>query len=678
MKEADVASRWAEPAGAAQPIWQRMVLGACVALMLLVAGCATPIEVKHIDPRDVQRELTSNVISTGDLSNRTQIVLHRRDLTALFASDPEAALASLHRTATAGNADPELLFALAELSFRHAEDTGKRPYYLAASVYAFAFLFPDDPAKRPNAFDPDVRIASDLYNRGLTSAFASADRSRVDLRSGGFELPFGSIDVTFDAASARWGDLPIATFTPADEPHIKGLQNRYRQRGIGAPLAADATAAVIEKGFQVTPDVKIPVTALLRMDVSRQTLAEGRLTGHIDVYPAFEPSSVEIRGQSVPLEVDTSAAFAYGLSDPQIWASEFGGFLNGAYLDKDRSPLDGLEPYRPGQIPVVFIHGTASSSGRWADLVNDLQSDPVIRDHFQFWWFTYNTGNPSPLSALQLRTAIEKTVHNIDPDGKDPALKQIVLIGHSQGGLLAKMLVIDSGSRLWDAFSSKPLEDLQVSEETRDRLRRALFVKPLPGVRRVIFIATPQHGSYVAGSTIGQLLGRLVTLPIDLVKSMGEVMAGNPGAGRVAGAGSGSVWSMTPDNPLLQTFAAIPISPNVAAHSIIPVLGEGPLETGDDGVVTYKSAHIDGVESELVIRNAGHSVQSNPRTVDEVRRILLLHLAEVCPQGCAPAPTTDSPPVVAGLPAKVQRTIATLPRPQPSGRPANHVAGLAQ
>ncbi len=113
---------------------------------------------------------------------------------------------------------------------------------------------------------------------------------------------------------------------------------------------------------------------------------------------------------------------------------------------------------------------------------------------------------------------------------------------------------------------------------------------------------------------------------------------------------------MTPDNPVLQTFAAIPISPNVAAHSIIPVLGDGPVETGDDGVVTYRSAHLDGVESELVIPNAGHSVQSNPSTVDEVRRILLLHLATACPLGCIPS--SDSLQV-AVTPTNARRTAAT-------------------
>lgn len=338
----------------------------------------------------------------------------------------------------------------------------------------------------------------------------------------------------------------------------------------------------------------------------------------------------------MPLEVDTTAAFAYGLSDPRIWRSEFAGFLSGDYFDRNHVALAGLEPYRPGQIPVIFIHGTASSSGRWANLVNDLQSDPAIREHFQFWRFSYSTGNPMPYSALQLRNAIEDAVHQLDPQGRDPALRQMVLIGHSQGGLVAKMLVIDSGPRLWNAFSSKPLDALRVSPQARDLLRQALFVKPLPEVRCVIFMATPQHGSFVAGSLIGQLVGRLVTLPARVVTTLGETISGNPGAVLLApgSAGFGSVWSMTPNNPALQALAAIPVSPNVAAHSIIAVQGDGPVETGDDGVVSYQSAHIPEAKSELVVRS-GHSMQDNPYTVAEVRRILLLYLAQGCPYGCA-------------------------------------------
>ena len=629
-----VRSRWR--------IWRGLALSVPAGLLLL-ASCATPIQVERLDPFDVHRELTRSVISTGSISGPTQIVLDRRDLSEWFKRDPEQAIALLHQTLVAGKSDPDILFALAEISFRHAEDSSEQAYYLAAAVYAFAFLFPDDPAQRPTGFDPRFRTACDLYNRGLTSSFVSADRSRVDLRSGRYVLPFGSIDLVFDPAGARWGELSLSEFTPADELRVIGLRDRYRRPGLGASLAASATQPVREGGFQISSDLKVPVTALMRLDLTHHALAQGRLHGRIDVYPAFEPSNVEIDGQPVPLEADTSAAFAYSLSDPKVWSSELAGFLQGDYFDQTASQLVGLEPYRPGQFPVVFIHGTASSSGRWADLINDLQSDPVLREHFQFWSFSYSTGNPTPFSALQLRTSLENAVRTLDPQGVDAPLHKMVLIGHSQGGLLAKLLVINSGSRIWDAISDKPPEEMRLSPQTATLLRRAAFVTPMPDVRRVIFIATPQHGSFVAESTVGQLLGRLVTLPLSLTKAFAETVSGNAKAARFAASAGqlGSVWSMTPTNPALKAFAAIPVSPSVAAHSIIAVEGNGPVETGDDGVVSYQSAHIDEAQSELVVRS-GHSVQSNPHTVNEVRRILLLHLAENCVQGCAAAGGTGS------------------------------------
>jgi hypothetical protein len=212
----------------------------------------------------------------------------------------------------------------------------------------------------------------------------------------------------------------------------------------------------------------------------------------------------------------------------------------------------------------------------------------------------------------------------------------MVLIGHSQGGLIAKLLVINSGSRLWDALSWAPLDQLRISAGTRDLLQKAFFVTPAPEVRRVIFIATPQHGSFVAGSAIGQLAARFVTPPSTLTTALRDVTEDNPNALKVhpGPLQFGSVTFMTPGSPLSTALAAIPISPNVAANSIIAVRGDGPIQTGDDGVVTYQSAHLDGVESELVVRS-GHSVQGDPHTVAEVRRIRLLHLAEVCPAGCS-------------------------------------------
>jgi len=122
---------------------------------------------------------------------------------------------------------------------------------------------------------------------------------------------------------------------------------------------------------------------------------------------------VTIAGQVVPLEADTSTAFAFSLSDPQVWASELAGFFDGNFVHRTAAHLVGLEPYRRGQIPVVFIHGTGSSAGRWANLINDLQSDTVLREGYQFWSFSYASGNPTSFSAAQLREALDAAVHTL-------------------------------------------------------------------------------------------------------------------------------------------------------------------------------------------------------------------------------------------------------------------------
>jgi hypothetical protein len=101
---------------------------------------------------------------------------------------------------------------------------------------------------------------------------------------------------------------------------------------------------------------------------------------------------------------------------------------------------------------------------------------------------------------------------------------------------------------------------------------------------------------------------------------------------------------MTPGSRFIEALAAIPIAPGVAAHSIIPVTGGLPPDGQGDGVVKYQSAHIDGVESELVVTHQGHSAQSNPIAIDEVRRILSAHADAVCTQDRVACGPRGSPP----------------------------------
>jgi hypothetical protein len=262
-------------------------------------------------------------------------------------------------------------------------------------------------------------------------------------------------------------------------------------------------------------------------------------------------------------------------------------------------------------------------------MINVLQADPAIRDRYDFWAFSYDTGNPIVYSSMILRDTLTNAVKLLDPERKDPGLQQMVVIGHSQGGLLTKMMVVNTGSQLYDAVFKKPIDRLQISDETRDIVRRAMFVAALPFVKQVIFISTPHRGSYLAAREfVTSLLRRLVSLPARLVKGTAELLANREALTVTLGGNRlpTAVDNMSPNHPFIKTLSIIPIDPGVEAHSIIAVKGTGPVETGEDGVVKYESAHIDGVKSELVVRWE-HSVQGQPEAILEVRRILLEHAA---------------------------------------------------
>jgi pimeloyl-ACP methyl ester carboxylesterase len=487
----------------------------CAILLLLAAGCATPVDVERVGALTVHRELTANALATGELSPSARNVLRRWALSERYDSDPQGAIAALHSIVVDGRGGTNELATLAEMAFLNAEKSHKQPYFLAAAIYAYAFLFPENKSLSPSPYDPRLRLAADLYNLGIVKGFASADGATVEIRSGNYELPFGRISVTTNPSALVWHNRRIVALTPVAELEIRGLTNRYYHAGIGAALAASSEPIVAERGMQVAPRMKLPVTAVLRLDAPRRQLARKQLHAALDLYHPSDVSALTIAGRRVPLTTDETAVLAYSLTSPEIWERELKAFFSGVFSESTPTRLAAIDAYRPGRIPVVFVHGPASSPGRWANMVNDLLDDPRIRERYQFWFFTYDTGNPVLFSAILLREALRDAAGKLDPAGRDPALSEMVIIGHSQGGLLAKAMAVDTGDRLWNAVAYKPIDQIQLAPEEQEVLRRALFLKPLPYVRRVIFIATPHRGSFLTEFSVARLLGRLITLPAD-------------------------------------------------------------------------------------------------------------------------------------------------------------------
>ena len=604
-------------------------LGA-LALAGLLAGCASPIGIRTADPQQVQRYLTQSALTDSKPSLFSQNQLRRYDLLDFYRVDPDNALATLHTAALADGFPPNALFALAELSFLRAQQEDLQAGYAMAVIYAYAMLFPEEERARVDPLDPRERIAADIYNRALTSAFRRTAEGTLALDgTGEFPLPIGMLHLSAAPDMLRLSGSELYDLKPVAEIQVYGLRNRYRRPGIGAPLAARTRP--IPGVVQVVPvpeSVRVPLTAVVRIERPLAALREGQFIARLYIYASLDTESIELEGRDTPLEAEPTASLAAGLAESRFWKQEIQTFLGDAIGLRKESALAGLRPYKQGRIPVVFVHGTASSPARWANMINDLLADPRLRERYAYWLFSYDSGNPIAFSGYQLRKALSDAALRADPEGDDPCIRDMVVMGHSQGGLLTKLTVIDSGDAFWKNVSSRPFDQVRFDPDDKQLLKDVLFVKPLPFVTEVIFLATPQQGSYLAGpQLVRRMAAYFVRLPSDVVR-VSTNMATYAAAGDTDIALTRmptSIDNMSPGNPFIKTIAKISVSPPVISHSIIAVQEDGPLEDASDGVVKYQSAHVEGVESEKIVRSPHSGMQDAPVTIEEVRRILIEH-----------------------------------------------------
>jgi pimeloyl-ACP methyl ester carboxylesterase len=157
--------------------------------------------------------------------------------------------------------------------------------------------------------------------------------------------------------------------------------------------------------------------------------------------------------------------------------------------ERFRSEPTRLSLVRPsvrGKTPVVFVHGLWDSPSSWRGIIEALAADPAIDGRFQFWTFGYSTGNPIPYSAYLLRRDLDEARRQLDPGRTDPALDRMVLVGHSMGGLLSKMVAVDSGDRLWRVVSDRTVGELTGDGEDLEIVRDSLIFPAHPWVRRLI------------------------------------------------------------------------------------------------------------------------------------------------------------------------------------------------
>ena len=135
-------------------------------------------------------------------------------------------------------------------------------------------------------------------------------------------------------------------------------------------------------------------------------------------------------------------------------------------------------------------------------MINELRGDPALRDRYQFWLFMYPTGIPFPASAAHLRQALDDLREVVDPGRADSALDRMVVVGHSMGGLIAKMMVLDSGDALWNLVATRAVRGPEGERRTPGPAPAGLLLRPTN--RRSVGSSSSPH------RTGGQRTGRPV------------------------------------------------------------------------------------------------------------------------------------------------------------------------
>jgi len=628
---------------------------AVVLSLLLSSGCAM-VTMKQVAPTEYLANKRGDVLTSGKLSAASQETL---SVIGMDVAQCEKDVTACQKTLADTDVLPEeqRLSAQSELWVKTAlaltpkpKDREKTPMsdaaldaWLEAARYAYAYLFFSGRTPSDRAFEDRQTQVRDYYNYAAEQTAAVVfKRSRESALEGedyNAAVAGERWTLTSDFDELRMQSIPTRMVS-ASAVSFAGLRSTYRRDGFGAELvvimdppklvaAADGEKAEIPQYSEMSA---INATALLRFKGNdlRQVLDTTQVL--FDVYSPESTESVDLHGEKVPLAGNFTAAYGMWLAQSGF-ATQSLRTLFGLSEGIGAPHMYLMQPWDPNRRIIFMLHGLGSSPEAWVNVANEIMGDPELRRHFQVWQVYYPTNAPIALNRYEINQAFDNTLKHFDPSGSTPASKDMVFIGHSMGGVLARLLVTSSGDVLWnDLLANYDLKGERL-KRVETKLGPLLHFTAEPNVERAIFIAAPHKGTDIAGNRVGRLIGRLVRLPITILGKFEDVFLTLQESESANSTTKlqipNSIDNLKASDPFVKAAGALPITPGLKYHSIIAQRKpDVPLLQSDDGLVPYWSAHLDGAVSEKVIIS-GHSVQETPQAVLEIRRILREDLKDV-------------------------------------------------
>lgn len=622
-------------------------------LALTLSSCAI-VSVGSVSSEDYLSARRGDVLTTGKLSASARTALQVVGIDeARCNSNILACRKAL--IASAGLGDEQRLSALSELwlheALQYEEMQKLEPVndalkaatlsaYLESARHAYAYLFFTDRTPDLRAMEDRQAQVRDYYNFSTQQAVVGLfNRYRNQLEKSVLQdktylLDFSPWQVSGSTAGlslSHKGQLPNE-LVAASALTFKGLRNQYRRDGLGAELVAVFASSVVKQEDENKPWSETPfpsVTVMLRFPGN--SIESVLATKQVELQ-GFDPHknvNVDVRGIKVPLAANFTSGYGLWLARSGFAQESLLSLIGRSEtLDKPRIYL--MQPFDPNRRVILMLHGLASSPEAWVNVANEVLGDEELRQNFQIWQVYYPTNLPLPFNNREIRDAVESTLKNFDPQGNRRASQDMVLIGHSMGGVLARLMVSDSGDQLWKSVLDRYSISRQREQRLRQKIEPYVIFKAMPQPTRAIFVAAPHRGTPYAENRFARFVSGLIRLPatvLSRVTEIGQLLVNSDNASDEPLVGAiNSIKNLSDQDPFVQESAKLPISNKVTYHSIMgndtPKLN---LEASSDGVVPYASAKLEGAASELVV-NSWHSVQETPEAIVEIRRILREHL----------------------------------------------------
>lgn len=620
-------------------------------MIFLMAGCAG-VKVSFVDSSDYMALRRGDVLTTGKLSVYTGAALQVIGIDKKTCSN-QSVVCRKALMETIGLHSEKRLSALSELWLQEAMKLDKQRRdsehiegilnaYLETARHAYAYMFWTKRTPSMRALEDRQAQVRDYYNfavqQTLSAIYEYYGRPHptnidvmkdVHLQSRNWKITIQTRDVRYASRRTIPEDL-----IPASSLSFRGLRNQYRRDGLGAEFVAVTSNRVVDTQSAEVPFSETPFPAITAVMSFPGTSVDEVLNAQeafITVYDPYNRESIDLADAKVPLAANFTSAYGLWLARSGFASQSLLTLIGrGEVLEIPRVYL--LQPYNPDRRIVIMLHGLASSPEAWINLANEVLGDETLRQNYQIWQIYYPTNAPIAFNNIEIHKAIRKSLVHFDPEGTARASKDMMLIGHSMGGILSRLMVSSSEDRLWDAFLKKyPLEGSRL-ETAQKELRPYMVFDALQQVGRVIFIATPHKGTPLAEIAPVRWIAGIVTVPLSVMGRFTEVarLLVDPGSANPVSLTRpfNSIDNLSSHDPFIRAVADIPVSSRVRYHSIIGcITPELPLYDSNDGVVPYSSAHLDGSDSEQVIQS-GHSVQETPEAIIEIRRIMHLHLKE--------------------------------------------------